>query len=167
MIMERSQIGKCPEFMGIFGLSIHEKIADQILATTPTPGMDRDAWIAWSKTILPTYHNAIKYEGHPAFEVEDPETFLVYKAVAEKTGVKPGYVYLYLEALEALARAGDVKIASWQPAVAPEPGPIAKLLTPEPLPPESERKSVFWPIVLVGGIGLYLLRRMKRARAAA
>lgn len=157
------------EHMGIFGLSIHEKIANQILATTATPGMDRESWITWSKTLLPEYQSSVKLRGLPAFEVADASTYPTYKSLADRTGLAPGYVYLYLEALEQLARTGDIKIEEWRPELAPEPGPLATIFAPEPSPVRPEKKTYYWPWV-IAGVGVWLLLRgMKKryAKAAA
>jgi hypothetical protein len=165
MIMQGQDIGHYPGCMGIFGLSVHEKITDSILASTVTPGMDRGDWLRWSKKILPVYHSAILQEGLSPFEVDNPETFPVYLAVSDKTGLQAGYVYLYLEALEALARAGDVPTKQWKPEKAEPWPPIAKIFTPEPVPEAAPKTSYFWPLMLLGVGGFLVLMRAKRIKA--
>lgn len=147
------------EYMGIFGLSVHEKIAErwnQLETDT-----QKQALVNLSRTILPAYHAALS-DGYKYYGLSDKSRDIVFR-IMETTGIKDGQsIVNYLYFLNELGQKGIIEMKHVNPETPRAPG-IVDTVTGKTVESNisSGIEAGFNKLLITGGIvaGVVLISR--------
>lgn len=108
-----------PEYMGIFGFSLHEKIADYIGKSVDVValGYTKAKLVNVSQALLPIYQNAVARLDIPAYQAGSPDRDQILNYCVERSGLPAGIVTLWLMALQEMAQKGLIDFKHWRPEI--------------------------------------------------
>lgn len=175
------ELGTC-DTMGIFGLSLHEKLA-YALAHEIDAGLDKAQWRNLSEAILPVYQEAVLNQGYtiyvyttePGPTKEASTKTVLY--VADETKIDPVLVNEYLYMLERMANTGTIDLKHYNPVAERETATTFKWI-PEGVTRALEKVDVFEAaekqynkLLILGGIlgvaAIVIFSKTKYVRAPA
>lgn len=147
--------------LGVFGLSVEEKIAKYSSDNFTNAPYTYETYLAAIKAILPVYDIAILQKGFSPFSVETDEGNAsgLIKYIYDLTKEDMNLIGVLLTAVEQMAKFGQIDWAVYVPSTPQKPSLISQILPAVTQPATDLISSSFTKVLLVGGavILLYFL----------